>query len=330
MKRLGVLPPNKSYTFQSPLEDNLIRTGTIGEGSCFFHAVIHGYSSNYRSWSITKRKSYVIRLRNIIANKLTKEKWKELSNGYVALISTQENIRKTLKGFYDYFTKKNYLPKLRDKILLNVLEPLMKESLKNYIIMVDNVDYKEIDINILSINAQNIDEYISTINKNATGFFNSITDRLDVDNNFISTILTLFDIISKEAEDYSYMKYKESLGEVCSWIDQTQIGLLSDTFKKNIFIIDGSTRMPYEIGGCDYFRQDRKNVIIIWVGRGHYEVLGRLLEDGTVQREFEWEDQLIQKIYLFLCHKEEVTKRYPELMEYLPKLIKEREEVDEE
>ena len=48
-ENLQLLPVNKTVVFYSPVEgkDVLVRTGTIGEGSCFYHALLHAYSLEY-------------------------------------------------------------------------------------------------------------------------------------------------------------------------------------------------------------------------------------------------------------------------------------------
>jgi len=59
---------------------------------------------------------------------------------------------------------------------------------------------------------------------------------------------------------------------------------------------------------------------------GHYEVVGRRIKTTggyNVQREFEPDDPLIQKIYDLLCDPEMVLVKYPELAEYVPKEIRE-------
>ena len=47
--KLKILPVDKTVVFWSPIEgdDVLIRTGTIPDGSCFFHSLLHAYSKEY-------------------------------------------------------------------------------------------------------------------------------------------------------------------------------------------------------------------------------------------------------------------------------------------
>ena len=62
---LTILPVNKTVVFYSPIEgkDVLVRTGTVTEGSCFFHALLHAYSKNYVSMNNGGRVKFVKKLR---------------------------------------------------------------------------------------------------------------------------------------------------------------------------------------------------------------------------------------------------------------------------
>ena len=57
---LPLIPVNKTVVFYSPIEGKnvLVRTGTIGDGSCFFHALLHSYSNDYRSMNQEGRKNF--------------------------------------------------------------------------------------------------------------------------------------------------------------------------------------------------------------------------------------------------------------------------------
>jgi hypothetical protein len=59
---IKILSVNKTVVFTSPLEDSdevLVRTGTISQGSSFFHAVLHAYSKEYINMNKTERMNYV-------------------------------------------------------------------------------------------------------------------------------------------------------------------------------------------------------------------------------------------------------------------------------
>lgn len=76
-----ILEPDKSRTFSTPMYQNLVRTGVIGDGSCFFHALLYALSSSYRKMNHAERVMHVIDLRNKIVNSMSYTKWKNLGDG---------------------------------------------------------------------------------------------------------------------------------------------------------------------------------------------------------------------------------------------------------
>ena len=89
-----MLPVNKSVVFNSPLEgdDVLVRTGTIAEGSCFLHSLLHAYSKEYISLNIKGRMEFVRRFRASLASKIDREDWEKMGGGIIAKVPFQENV----------------------------------------------------------------------------------------------------------------------------------------------------------------------------------------------------------------------------------------------
>ena len=110
-KMVSSLDSMDNEIFNTPLlpkdgNEVLIRTGAIGEGSCFFHAILTAYSSIYRKWNKREKYDYVRKLRHKLANSLTVDKWKEI--GYaLAINNTQIKIHDIFEKFYKFFSKKD-------------------------------------------------------------------------------------------------------------------------------------------------------------------------------------------------------------------------------
>lgn len=81
MKDLKIIKPDKTRIFHSPLYPNLVRTGTIGDGSCFFHTLCFSLFMEYRKMDIQERRIYIHNLRNEIAKKMSVDRWKQLGDG---------------------------------------------------------------------------------------------------------------------------------------------------------------------------------------------------------------------------------------------------------
>ena len=61
----------------------MVRTGTIGDGSCFFHSVHYALSEKYRAMNDDQKREYIQRVRNHIADSLTVPIVKNLGKGTV-------------------------------------------------------------------------------------------------------------------------------------------------------------------------------------------------------------------------------------------------------
>ena len=72
----------------------------------------------------------------------------------------------------------------------------------------------------------------------------------------------------------------------------------------------------------------RKSIIIMWTGGCHYEIVGRLLSGNRIQREFDFNDSLIKRIYTYLSKPEKIPDTYPNLIPYLPKDLRKKLKID--
>lgn len=75
------LIPSKTVVFKTDLYPNLVRTGVIGDGSCFFHAACFSLYDEYRSLTDDKKIKYVKDLRKNISESITLEKYKNIGQG---------------------------------------------------------------------------------------------------------------------------------------------------------------------------------------------------------------------------------------------------------
>ena len=64
------ISPDSHRTLVLPYFPSAIRTGTIPDGSCFFHALFYAISTVYRKYTIQQRKHYIQSQRKSIANKV--------------------------------------------------------------------------------------------------------------------------------------------------------------------------------------------------------------------------------------------------------------------
>ena len=332
---LTLLPVNKTVVFYSPVEgkDTLVRTGTIAEGSCFFHALLHAYSKDYVSMNQRGRMKFVKRLRSSIARKIDKNKWEHLSDGLIAKIPFQENINNLLSEFYRFVHRgkigrtKSVRRVIRDVILDN------KSDLEAYKLVTEMLPLeKTFEKDILpsvyeKCNESPVSQCKNDIVKYSVKYYIKIFDDLkgqlsqEMMRFYLNKLEKLMTSVVNEAEQYAYCEYIESLNDVSTEVDSYTIGLISEKFNRDVYFIDSRTRMPYRDVNDQNIKK-RKSIIVMWTGGCHYEVVGKLLPGNRIQREFSHDDSLIQCLYTYLYNPDKVPNKYPNLIPYLPKELR--------
>jgi len=326
--QLKILPVNKSVVFYSPLEgeDVLVRTGTMKEGSCFFHALLHGYSKDYVTMDKNDRMKFVRRLRASLAGKLDRDSWEDMGGGVIAKVPFQENIYEILCNFYRFMDDK----KVKGRSSRRVIKHLFQNNSENidiykmFIELVPLVDGFEHQI-LPEAYKKTVDDRISDIKDSiirTTEKFLQKTDEIksiskEKASYFINIVINLMKVVLKEAEDSAYKDYIKGLENVKTEIDSYTIEFVSERFNRDIYFLDGKTRMPYNTLPTDNTFKDRKSIIIIWINENHYEIVGRLLPGNRIQREFSQKDPFITKIKTILINPEKVKQKYPELSDFI-------------
>lgn len=96
---LDMAPMDKNLVFKvGYLDQPLIRTGTVGDGSCFFHAILKSISPEYSKLDKEERKDVVGKLRNKLADQLTMSKWESFGRGTLSYSRVIPRVVKYIKG----------------------------------------------------------------------------------------------------------------------------------------------------------------------------------------------------------------------------------------
>lgn len=337
--RLSILPVNKTVAFYSPIEgeDVLVRTGTISEGSCFFHSILHAYSSEYVHLNNRGRKSLVQKLRSNLAAKLDKQRWENMSNGLVAKIPFQENINSILSDFYRYVEKKRSGKTKSGRRVIRELISNDTDSqtyeIVTQLIILDHLEKEILPKAYDESSELKMSECMDAIVKAVVDYcqiqLDALGKQLDKKRKVfcLKKLSEMIRVVVKEAERVAFNDYLENLEDETIYVDSYTIGLISDRFRRDVYFLDSRTRMPYRIGGDEHIK-GRKSLILMWTGGVHYEVVGRLLQRSRVQREFTVDDPLIRRINTYLFKPEKVVEMYPRLIPYLPKDIREKIGID--
>jgi hypothetical protein len=328
--QLSVLPTGKTVVFYSPIEgqDVLVRTGTIGEGSPFLHALLHAYSKEYIKLDKKGKMKLAAKLRNNMAEKLDKKRWGEVSSSMVAKMPFQENISEILGDFYKHVLKNRSCKTTAGKNIVRLLKP----DMETYKIICEIITLDQFEKEILPkaydmCTEEKLEKCREVITQESTSFaqksLDSLGDSIDKQRKkyCIGKLVNLMEAVLKEAESKAYKKYLENLKDSSVVVDSYTVELLSKRFNRNIYFMDSRTRMPYDIGSAksDPKTSPTKSLIVMWLGGSHYETVGKLLPHNRIQREFYADDPLIRRINTFLYQPSLVAEQYPNLVPYLKK-----------
>lgn len=115
MKDLQILNPSITHTFHSPLAPNLVRTGVISDGSCFFHALYHAISSDYRNLPVADKVQYIHNVRKNLVKSCSFEDITSIGGGELFRMLAVEKFRDHQSKHFG-----KYLKKWDDEILPDI------------------------------------------------------------------------------------------------------------------------------------------------------------------------------------------------------------------
>ncbi len=96
-----MLDVDENMKFKSDLYPNLIRTGTLGEGSCFIHAILKGINKTYSKMDKKNKLKYVENLRKDISESINLSFYKNnLFN--ISQLHLSTSLSKYLKVLYNF------------------------------------------------------------------------------------------------------------------------------------------------------------------------------------------------------------------------------------
>lgn len=324
LKKIYPLKPENNEIFWTPIQEEdkeIIRTGTIGEGSCFFHSILTACSEEYNNKSINEKMSYVKDVREKIAEKVTKETWEKVGNGTISKVFFQENLLFILTDFYSYIETNN-IKRTRSKRLI---EYLSEDNLEFYRILIKLLPLKILEEEILP-KAYNKSISLS-IGENCLEIISSTIEYIKSMKNYniinpnkkeylIKNVKKWLTVILAETEEISYKKYVKNISNPSYTIGLDMMEFISDFFNRDIFIIDSNTRLPYVSLFSENNIKRRKSIVILWVNSNHYEILG-VKTKNQIKRNFSHNNIFIDKIYSFLFDHNRIRRKYQDLIPFL-------------
>lgn len=332
MKRSNdtILPVNKTVVYYSPCEDTdiLVRTGTIADNSCFFHSLLHAYSKDYVSMDKKGREGLVKRLRQTLDTTINTKQWEKVSSNTVVKIPFQERVNRLLSDLYRYVLQNK---KGKTKNGRQVIRQVVKSEhdSETYSIIFEMLGQKELQQNISTIYNNTGDLPLSSVKEkilqSTKKYYENIVHSMGKKYKnskqvkyCLEKLLTMMIIVLDEAEDHARIEYILSIKDTTNAVDKQTLQLIAKQLNRDIYVIDSKTGLPIDEYGSSHI-VGRKSIILLCIDNIHYEVIGRLVTEHKVQREFPSNDPLILKLKTFICEPKIALKKYPELFPHLTK-----------
>jgi hypothetical protein len=296
---LKILEPNKTVVFYSPIEgeDVLVRTGTVKDKCNFLHAVLHSYSSDYVNMEKRDRIKFVKQLRASMGGLIDINNWK--NNYMLSQKIYLLNLEHLYQELYFWLENPNLSPvddlseivgpiskRLDLYILLTKLIPM--DTMINKIIFEITENSSNNSANSLSkiILKNIIGEFLEhpKIKKAKKEKIEYLTKKLE----------SLANKISHKAQTMGFQKYISELENDSEKLNDFSYEFAQNRFNRNIVII-GEDRLPIKVYR-EPTKKKRKTILVLKLTEDHYEIIGRLLPDNYIQREFDFNDQLLENI----------------------------------
>jgi len=321
-----IVPVGKTTPLSCALNKDLpplVRVGTVGDGSCFFHAIMHAISSDYREAETTEKQEMVKRLRGTVASKFKFQRWIELPTAWVAF---QELFHEVLEQFYRVMrgtaTEKDLMGKQLAQECIGTAEILKECQLVTILLDMEDMEQRVLPQVFADTNLDTLHErLVNTMDELLQGYLKEVPNVTPLRQ--IGFRILLGSIV-KEAVTISqitaFKRFQHSLASPEMHIDLYTIDIIADILNLDVYFIDVKTSMPYRDGReCTHAK--RKSIVMAWTMNCHYELITRMeptqTDDGQdavrVGYMFAPTDPLINRLHTYLYHPERYTTLFPDV-----------------
>ena len=295
-----------NHPFNDEISRTLIRTGTVGDGSCFFHSILTNVSSTYRDTTVDTKKRYIKKFRKKIADAFNINTW-HIFPGMELLVqdSIYNHIKERLTCKLDRRVSMMRMRSIASFALfdIDILPRAFDIVSKKYKKAPESNDYIHdlytyitryfaiyiSDTGCDSDTEENRDNETIQSPHVAKRFGALIEEKEKV----IKTFNTFMKDILEKAEKDMFERFKESISNVSTWIhNDILIKHISDMFKINILVIqeDGT---PYKMPIV--YNEDWVYIMIYYMDGVHFEAMGLYnKDDNTIERKFGHPHEVVQ------------------------------------
>ena len=301
-KRLEV---DETLKFKTPLYEGLVRTGTVGEGSCLFHSILKAVDSEYSSLSKKQKIEYMKRFRNDLSKNVTIDYYKNVLH-----IISKFNLDMELTLFFNIFYKfiENPSPFLKSpsELFSNIISnnTIAYQIITTVLSLSDLEKIRE--LKSLS-GANTVDEYTQKLYEEMSNAFTNDINDLEIDQDKIDICKDKLKELIFQVCNYlvqkGFVEYKKTIKDVSEWSGDEMLQFISYNMDVDIYFIDTSTRQMYNRGCDNIVSGKRRAVVLGWINANHFESIGfsSTGKSSDIQRVFEPDHPLIKKLRSILC-----------------------------
>lgn len=279
---------------------NVVRTGTISEGSCFLHSVLKGINrDNYSTMSKSDKAKYITKLRDNISESLSIDYYR---NNMISISSLRLSAKLSnfLKNLYDFIEKpEDFLKKNKSTDFLVEIINSNNVVFKMITTVITQDEFSNIIQMPFITSSHTIDEYIKNY---SVSLYQLFTQKLNEEEVKISDerleicktkIKRFCESICNFIVNKQFNTYKKELKKTSEWASDLMFQLISDYLDVDIYFIDVNKKDVY----TDHLiKRNRPSVVVGWLNENHFENIGLLLDDQTIQRLFSPDHPFISKI----------------------------------
>jgi hypothetical protein len=305
-KQLSV---DETRKFDTPLYKNVVRTGTVGDGSCLFHAILKGLDPEYSALSVSEKRKYIKKFRQELAQNITLDYYKHKLN-VISRLNLDLELTKFFEVFYKFIEDPSTFLKGENKLFSKIISnnTLAYQIITTVIPLSDLISIRDLTTVSGSID---VDEYTQKLYQEVSTVFTREIKEFDIDEEKVEICQEkLKELIFQVCEyliDKEFKEYIRDLMNVSEWGGDYMLQLISNNMDIDIYFINVNTKQLYNRGCDDVVSGKRRAVVIGWIDDSHFESIGVSPSGKTsdIQRVFEPDHPFIEKLRsLSTCKKE--------------------------
>lgn len=286
-----ILATDKNAKLDSPIND-LVRTGTLSDGSCLFHSILKAIEPSYNIAKKTEKEKIVKKLRENISDSIDIDTYLSLSNGELAKIEISQYINDLLVKLYNLTT--DCKPFLKEEKGFTFISNIIQKSLKPYKIISQIIDYNTLDsYKSTAFNNSEVMQY-------AEKWYDVTVNNTVIDEELKENLKDIINIICEDAITSCHGKYKKKIKDCSEWANDFMYKLISDFLNIDIYIIIIETGLPYNmgLGAQENITSGKRDAVIVGsIDESHFESIGyKTKEMDEIQRVFAPDDKVIKDI----------------------------------